>query len=249
MRLAFLLPTNDPETFNSFFMTSIKHLKSIANKLIFCINFQPPFTMEEVEKVVSKMQNIGFEIRYVFNEYIVERRGLIPFNKIRYDCAKLCSEAELYGLCDDDFEFLIDADLMINDIISKFEKESEIGVIQCTNRPSIFPFGYFERHAKYHNYYTDSGLFFRNIHYIENDILVYPSDALECLGACEEYIIGLTLAQRGLKTLLRSRSSIVHHRVYTADGGSPNCWGSEEILYGEKGVLNYVKSKFKEVLK
>lgn len=249
MKLALLLPTNDPETFNNFFMSSVDQLKFISDKLIFCINFQPPFMNEDVQNIVDKLQNMGFEVRYTFNEYNIERKGLIPFNKIRYDCARLCPEADLYALCDDDFNFLKDSDLMINEIIEKFENDKSLGVIQCTSLPRIFPFGYFKKEAKYHNYYTDSGFFFRNIHNEDKDILVYPSDALECLGACEEFIIGLTLAERGYTTMLRSRSAIMHCREYVDNGESPYGWGGEEVLYGKNGVLTYVKSRFREVLK
>lgn len=249
MKLALLLPTNDPNTFKKIFIKSIGYLKPIADKLIFCLNFQAPFTKRAIQKHVTELRKTGFEVRYAFNEYNIERKGLIPFNKIRYDCARLCPEADLYALCDDDFNFLKDSDLMINEIIEKFEKDKTLGVIQCTSLPRIFPFGYFKKEAKYHNYYTDSGFFFRNIHNEDKDILVYPSDALECLGACEEFIIGLTLAERGYTTMLRSRSAIMHCREYVDNGESPYGWGGEEVLYGKKGVLTYVKSRFREVLK
>lgn len=249
MKLALLLPTNDPNTFNNLFMSSVEQLKFIANKLIFCINFQPPFIKEDVQNIINKLKNMGFEVRHTFNEYKIERKGLIPFNKIRYDCATLCPEADLFALCDDDFNFLKDSDLMLNEIIEKFESDKSLGVIQCTTLPRIFPFGYFKKEAKYHNYYTDSGFFFRNIHNEDKDVLVYPSDALECLGACEEFIIGLTLAEHGYMTMLRSRSAIMHCREYVDNGESPYGWGGEEIVNGNKGVLTYVKSRFREVLK
>lgn len=249
MKLALLLPTNDPNTFKNTFIKSVRHLKSIADKLVFCLNFQNPFNKWSIHKYVAKLRKMGFEVRYTFNEYNIERKGLIPFNKIRYDCARLCPEADLFALCDDDFDFLKDSDLMINEIIEKFENDKTLGVVQCTSLPKIFPFGYFKKEAKYHNYYTDSGFFFRNIHNEDKDILVYPSDALECLGACEEFIIGLTLAEHGYMTMLRSRSAIMHCREYVDNGESPYGWGGEEIVNGNKGVLTYVKSRFREVLK
>lgn len=246
-RLAFLLPTNDPAVFDNIFMKSVENLKYISDKILFAINFQKPFTKAMADDRVSQLTKMGFEVRYTFNEYTYERKGLIPFNKIRYDCAVLCPEIELYALCDDDFEFTRDSDLMVQNIIDKFDEDKSIGLIQCSCKPYFFPTGYFKQNVARHNYYTDNGFFFRNIHNQDANVLVYPSTALQCVGACEEYIIGLELVKHGYEVYLRTYSSILHHRQVNQNGDSPYAWGGQEILHSKNGIFTYIENNYKEI--
>ena len=247
-KLALLLPTNDKKAFDDIFIKSVENLKYIADKILFAINFQKPFTKTDIKKRVKKLIKMGFEVRYTFNEYVYDRQGMIPFNKIRYDCALLCPEVELYALCDDDFQFLADSDIMIQDIIDKFNEHPKLGVIQCTHKPMFIPRMYMKRDPNSHNFYTDSGFFFRNIHKEDSNVLVYPKNALNCVGACEEYIIGLELAKHEYEVYLRTYSSILHHRRMTIGGDSPYHWGGQEILLSKNGVFTFVNENYKNIL-
>ena len=120
--MTFLLPTNDPDTFYRHLYPTFDVLLPIKESISFAINFQPPWTEEIADKVVLELRKKSFAVDCRFSRYTVEKRGEIPFNRIRYDCATLRPYSEVYALCDDDFEFREGADLMIREIITLFRQ-------------------------------------------------------------------------------------------------------------------------------
>ena len=245
MMMTFLLPTNDPCTFFKRIYPTFDVLLPIKDKISFAINFQPPWTDEMAYKVISELLKKGFAFDLKFSRYTIENRGEIPFNRIRYDCATLRPDSEIYALCDDDFEFREGADLMIREIIELFENDDSLGVIQCYESPRLEKYYINVREPKTHAFFTSNGFFFRNLYAKEKgDILVYPSDALGLVGACEEFIIGLSLTERGYKLLKRTRSKIGHYREKFAFDENQRHWGTDKICFGKNGVLSYVKEKY-----
>lgn len=246
MKIVFLLPTNDKKTFNRIFMKSVHNLKRVADKIAFAINFQAPFSRYEAKKKVKKLLKMGFEVKYSYNNYETKKIGFIPFNKIRYDCALMYPNAEIYALCDDDFEFKLHIGAMIEDIIKQFDENNNLGIIQCSN--NFFPFkNYLKKNRRYHTYFTDNGFFFRNIHHIDNNVLVYPSEALCVKGAGEETIIGLELASRGYDVWVRTHSEIKHHRNLI-NHSSPYGWDGLEVTMSEEGLTPFINNRYKDFL-
>lgn len=246
MKIIFLLPTNDKKTFDNIFMKSVDNLKRVCDKIAFAINFQKPFTKAGAKLRVRKLKKMGFEVKYSYNHYKVDKVGFIPFNKIRYDCALMCPDADIYALCDDDFEFLSHADVMLEDIIKQFKENKNIGVIQCSN--SIFPLkNYIKKNRRYHTYFTDCGFFFRNVHKEDKNVLVFPTEALNVKGAGEESIIGLELANRGYDVWVRTHSEILHHRNLI-NHCSPYKWDGLEVTMSEEGLQPFVNNYYKEFL-
>ena len=243
--MTFLLPTNDPDTFYRRIYPTFDTLLPIKDMISFAINFQPPWGEDEANKVVKELRDKGFAVDCKFSRYFVEERGEIPFNRIRYDCATLRPDSEIYALCDDDFEFREGAELMIREIIAMFRRDSALGVVQCYETPNLDKCYIKVKDTKKHAYFTSNGFFFRNLYTKEKgDILVYPSDALELVGACEEFVIGLTLTERGYTLLKRTRSRIGHYRERFARNEDQRYWGRDEICFGKRGIFSYIKEKY-----
>lgn len=102
--LGILIPTNQPEIMFNFLLSdeSLLSLKSVAPYATFLINFQSPWTESSIESCVSRLKAAGFSVKYCYNSYTIAKRGHVPFNNIRNDCAKLMPEAKYYLLMDDD---------------------------------------------------------------------------------------------------------------------------------------------------
>lgn len=247
-KLCFLLPTNDPASMRKYLLPTISVLTPVAAEICFAINFQSPYTQQDIVEVIDKFAKNGIEVKYKVSKYDVSRKGMIPFNRIRYDCATLYPDADYYALCDDDFVLCEDSDLMVQDLLHEFDSNDSIGVIQCDRKPPFIPFAYSKREPKFHMYYTSTGFFFRNLHKEDKDTLVFPQNAVDLLGAGEEYIIGLELASRGYDTYVRTRSTIWHCRELDDNGNSVQGWGTSEIVNGHRGTLNYIRKRYKEVI-
>ncbi len=243
--MTFLLPTNDPDTFYRRIYPTFDVLLPIKDMITFAINFQPPWMEETAYRVVSELREKGFTVDSKFSKYKVERRGEIPFNRIRYDCATLRPYSEVYALCDDDFEFREGAELMIREIIAMFRRDSALGVIQCYESRDLEKYYIKVNEPRKHAFFTSNGFFFRNLYAKEKgDILVYPSDALSLVGACEEFVIGLSLTERGYTLLKRTRSRIGHYRERFALDENQRYWGIDEICFGRRGIFSYIKEKY-----
>ncbi|MCI8728400.1 MAG: hypothetical protein HFK07_01080 [Clostridia bacterium] len=243
--MTFLLPTNDPDTFYRHLYPTFDVLLPIKESISFAINFQPPWTEEIADKVVLELRKKSFAVDCRFSRYTVEKRGEIPFNRIRYDCATLRPYSEVYALCDDDFEFREGADLMIREIITLFRRDSDLGVVQCYESPNLDKYYIKVEDPRKHAFFTSNGFFFRNLYANgKGDVLVYPYDALGLVGACEEFIIGLSLTERGHTLLKRTRSRIKHYRERFTLDENQRYWGTDGICFGKRGIFSYIKEKY-----
>lgn len=247
MKIGMLLPTCEPNTFNKIFLPSVKNLIGAKDKLIFAINYQEPWIIDEILAANDCLENMGFEIRSEFNQYEKPAQGYIYFNKIRYDCATMVKDCGILALCDDDFQFINGADAMIENIIEKFTAEEKLGILQCNWLKPLLMIDNKICDPLRFAYFTSSGLFFRNI-YEPTGILAFPDEALDKVGAGEEFIIGYTLAKYGYITKTQGNSKIRHLRELGSDRYSPHGWDKKEVVMNEiNGISPYIFKLYNEL--
>lgn len=239
MKIGLLLPTNKPNVFNEVFLPSLHNIASAKSEIVLSINFQSPWTIDMINEAIKKIKNIGIDVVYSYNTYVSKDTGRIKFNKIRYDCAvPIANNVDIFALCDDDFRFDEECGNMLLNIIDYFENDASLGIIQCHKTHPIIPLSLITVDPTKHIYYTDNGFFFRKI----NDHIVFPNDALNNVGAGEEYIIGLSLSCLGYTTKIRTKSKITHLVNYA--NMKNNEWGTEEIIYSKYGNKTYILNKY-----
>lgn len=104
--LGLIMPTIEPYTLKKYWLPSLKNIKEIADIANICINFQDPYTQDEVDSIVSEIESYGFEVHYQLRgKYEVPGKGMVPFNKIRNDTVMLNPNSLIYVLTDDDFSY------------------------------------------------------------------------------------------------------------------------------------------------
>lgn len=247
MKIGMLLPTCEPSTFKNIFLATVEHLIGAKDNLVFAINYQEPWTKEELDSANKRLENMGFEVRYTFNHYDRPSEGHIFFNKIRYDCAVMAKDCEIMALCDDDFEFIIGADKMMNYVIENFEFNQRLGVLQCNQYRFMSLFDNKTHDPMKFVYFTGDGLFFRNI-YKDTGVLCFPEEALDKVGAGEEFVIGYTLTKFGYLTKTLGNSKIRHRREVNSNNQSPYGWDKKEVVMNEvNGISPYIYKLFDEL--
>ena len=70
--LCFVLPTCDVDSMNEHLLPSLKNLGRLKAYASFGIIFQPPYTNEDMEKVIAEFDKLGLEYRYEYKEYEYE---------------------------------------------------------------------------------------------------------------------------------------------------------------------------------
>ena len=80
--LTFVMPTNEPDVFEKFFMNGLDNFLEMRDYCTFAINFQKPWTDDHIDDVVSRIEEKGFNVVHSFNSYEFTP-PYVPINKIR----------------------------------------------------------------------------------------------------------------------------------------------------------------------
>lgn len=136
-KITFLLPTCEPDEMFKHLLPSINILKESKDIINFAICFQPPYTEEQVKKVLDEFDKYGFIYKYFYKDYQV-KKPYTPLIKMRNDCALLFPDSLVYGLLDDDMSFV---KVKINDqlklALDTFINNDKIGVIAFKTSRSV----------------------------------------------------------------------------------------------------------------
>lgn len=198
-RLGFLIPTNSPDTFKSLFLPSIDNLLSARKYVKFLINFQKPWTEDEISEVVSEIRGKGFSVDYRINSYSVEGKGLVPFNRIRNDAFLIDTSLDYYMITDDDMVFLPESpslgrdagDQILEDIIF-LDRHPEFGVIFHRGRSPLYRYvsdSIFGEDYKKISQCNEKGIVFRVIEDSDGVRRLFPEGSEDLLGSDEEKVL------------------------------------------------------------
>lgn len=211
------LPTNEPKTAFDYILSSLEYFKEVAPITTFLFNFQAPWTDEDIKKAVDMCESYGFEVRYTYNSYTVEGRGLVPFNQIRHDACALMPEGKFFALTDDDFKYRWgtaknnrSAGQQYVDTIHYLTTHEKCGLV-------LMGGSLFKKIPRHHigpvdlqnTFITGHGYVMRSLG--PDVALTLPVDALWCLGSDEEKVCAGARLSRGYYPAKFGNSRTLHY--------------------------------------
>lgn len=234
--LGLVIPTNEPNTAYSHILKSIDAFKEVAPISTFLINFQDPWTRDQMIEVVNLIKNYGFDVEYSFNTYEVKGKGLVPINKIRNDTAMMLPDAKFYALIDDDFTFRYGTEKMNKtagqqyvDVIHYMMNHPNCGLVMMGGTliktppryviaPTILP----------NSYLTNRGYILKAMNPEDGQFL--PKDAIDLLGSDEDRVLAAYRLYNGLYPAKMSSSRTTHYDNSVVPGYKMYEWNTQEIL-------------------
>lgn len=256
-----VFPTNEPDTAFEFLFKSLENLKVIAPISTFLINFQSPWTPEQMEEAINIIKSYGFGVKQVFSTYEIKGKGLIPINRIREESARLMPNAELYALIDDDMTFLSPSAKM-----SKTGGEQYLDAIHyMINHPkcgiALFGGSLYRKTPSYYlkpvdivnTYLTTKGIIYKNISKDASKGLLIPIEAIDLVGSDEERVAAGYRLVNGYYPVKTRNTRVNHyenHRVKNStkrgnlvtSGTDAYGWNTQEIL--EKNNTKFIRENF-----
>lgn len=150
--ICFIVPTSEPDSLKRLLLSSLDNIQNIKEYTKFSIVFQPPYTDQDIDDVVSVFKEKDICLEYQFKEYSYES-GRTPLLKIRNDCSKLCPNSLFYALLDDDMTFLPPTELksiglQYLNLVYRLLTDSKISVGKIGNSS---PFEYSDKVFAYDN--------------------------------------------------------------------------------------------------
>lgn len=250
-----IMPTIEPYTLRKYWLPSLKNIKEIASIANICINFQDPYTQEDVDEIVSEIKSYGFKVYYQLRDkYDIPGKGLVPFNKIRNDTVMLNPHSLFYVLTDDDFSYQ-----------GASAKSPSAGVqylraiyymLSYPNCGCVLTGGSMYRYnpintigpTRYINgewYITGKSLFLKSMR--EHGYELFPDDSLELYGAKEECLLCASRINEGLFPAKFGNARIRHdenrnHDKEIKPGHEEFGWLKDEIV--ENNVNEYIRSHY-----
>ena len=254
--LALVIPTNEPYVFANYFMPSlIENMTDIKDFCTIAINFQDPYTNDQVEEYVARIQDAGFKVNYVLNpKYPVEKKGYVPFNRIRNDAVKLVPDAQFYALTDDDFKYLgkslksPSAGEQYLRVLHYMLTHPLCGLVSMSGSMYRFiPINHIGMMKTIDNewYITGKGMIYRRM----PDFPLFSDDALDLKGAGEEKLLAAYRLYAGYYPAKMSNSRTQHEEIKSGkkdpnvvDSGVMYGWYEEQIF--EENINKYLNEKF-----
>lgn len=239
--LTLVLPTNEPTTFYTYFLKSLHNMKSVAPITTVAINFQEPWTEEEISDAVSKIRDLGFECKWSFNKYKIEGKGRVPFNRIRDDASKLVPNSLIFALTDDDFEYKGPSGSINKtagdqylDAVHYMLTHERCGIISMVGtlyrkvpRNHIGP-------CSLHNIYiTNKGFLLKSLNAIGGEGYTLPVGCLDLVGSDEERVstgARMALGYYPAKLPFARTGHYENHGKSVVSGETMYGWNEEDIL-------------------
>ena len=149
--LVFVLPTCEPDEMFKHLYPSLHYLKTGKNFIKFAICFQPPYTNEEIDKVIKELDNLEIPYKYIVKDYEVIR-PYTPLLQMRNDCAMLYPNADYYALLDDDMSFTDESCVKYLKVcVDRLDEDPDLSVIALNDYP-----------RSYENFFaTNNGIIYR----------------------------------------------------------------------------------------
>ena len=250
--LGLVFSTNEPDTAYSHIMKSIDAFKEVAPISTFLINFQEPWTDEQIQESIELIKSYGFSVRCTFNTYTVTGKGLVPINKIRNDTAMLMPEAKFYALIDDDMTFRYGTDKMNKsagqqyvDVIHYMTMHQNCGIVMMGGILIKTPPRYVIAPTSLPNsYLTNRGYILKAMS--KDDGVFLPNDAVDLLGSDEDRVLAAYRLYYGLYPAKMSNSRTTHYDNTSVPGYKMYEWNTLEILNANNHgfIRSHYKSDF-----
>jgi len=257
MKLTYILPTCEPDSMFKFLLPTIYLLKPIKHLLEFNICFQPPYTKNDIKKVLDEFKKCHIKVNYMFKDYKVVK-PYTPLIKMRNDCAMMSPNSDIYGLIDDDMSFE-DKSICgyIRDMINRFETESSLAAISFYNQP--------EMNYRENFYSTNAGLFYRGGKYygfkgllpkyitefnkkVNLKVPYNNENLLRLFGGHQDKFCAMTRLATGDYGDCIINVPVNHLENRIARGDKAHGWKDAEILEGSIAsfIVKYFNSRFME---
>lgn len=201
MKIAFIIPTNNPESYLEYFHNTRQYLYSLrdfVDELYLSFVFQYPWEKKKIKKTIKELECDGFKVRYC-----IEPVYTIPsMNRLRRIGMKLCSFASYFIIADDNFKFskgystrpeLGDSGQRYIECIKYLEKKPSCGVLQCEGALGGSIHGPGIKPVRVGTFWTCYGLFLRNIGVKK----IVPKKLDKLLSGLEESVFVYHIIERG----------------------------------------------------
>lgn len=251
-----ILPTIEPYTMRKYFLSSLENLKEIAPIANVCINFQNPYTQEDVDEIVSKIESYGFKVYWQLREkYEVPKKGYVQFNKIRNDAVKLNPNSLIYVLTDDDFSYQGPSPKSpsagvqyLRTIFYMLNHYEKCGCVLTGGSMYRYnPINTIGPTKDFNNewFITGKSLFLRSMR--DYGYELFPEDSLELYGAKEECLLCASRINEGLFPAKFGNARIKHdenrnHDENIQPGYEEFGWLEDEII--ENNVNKYIRDHY-----
>lgn len=211
--LAIILPTNDYQLLNDYFLRNLDNLTSAKDNIEILFNLQG-LTDEQVKSVEQRCESLQLKYKILRKKYEIKQKGHTPYNAIRQDTAYLDQNVKYYCLMDDDM-ILLDknkvSDESIGDqllsCIDYLDNHPDCGSIvldnsskQGTRKSEIteVPIDY--------KCFVVNGLILRNT--MSGNLV--PEDAYELVGRGEDMLAVAARLSQGYYPAKLSYTSVLH---------------------------------------
>lgn len=203
LSIGIVVPTNNPKNMETKFVRSLEHISEIQDRTKILINFQPPYTQNIIDRVVSSIQEKGYDVDYVFDE---EYDKPIKIALIRERCALLDPNLNTYMIADDNFKFSpgttkspYSSGQRYLEALEYMEKFPNCGGVQCMGFLGGYTYGRKIRPAWNYWFGSRQGLILRNIKdELSGNVVLAPSEEfLELRGGLEELMYPYARMERG----------------------------------------------------
>lgn len=251
-RITFLLPTCEPDTLFTYFLPTVNKLKNIKNLIEFNICFQPPYTNEQIDRVIQELDKQGFKYNYIYKDYEI-KKPFTPLVRMRNDCALLSPDAEFYCLLDDDMSF--EDESCCNSFIEAltlFDNDNNLGVISLFNLPCD--------NWRENFYSTNSGLIYRGGSFfgfkglmpenllefkgIKTRVPYEGENLLELFGGFQDKFCAMCRLATGLTGLTIHDVKINHVENRKLRGAIAHGW--DDAKYKEGSIALFITKYFNE---
>ena len=79
-KITFLLPTCEPDEMFKHLLPSLEKIQLAKDYINFAICFQPPYTEEEITKVLNELNRLQFNYKYFYKDYKVVK----PYTPLQF---------------------------------------------------------------------------------------------------------------------------------------------------------------------
>lgn len=247
-KITFLLPTCEPDEMFAHLYPSLPRIVKGRNFLQFAICFQPPYTDDQITKVITRLSELGFEYKYMYKDYQVVK-PYTPLIKMRNDCAMLYPDSDAYALLDDDMSF--ESMSVVYDYLEaarRFQKDEHLAVVALNNYPRQYE-NYFATNQgvcyRGGKYYGFQGLVPEYLHQIPGFKTKVPyqgENLLNLFGGFQDKFCGMIRLCNGDKLDQVSYVKVKHVENRKQRGAQGHGW--ESAKYQEGSIGHFIQKYF-----
>jgi len=256
-KITFLLPTCEPDEMFKHLLPSLEKIQLAKDYINFAICFQPPYTEEEINKVINELNRLQFNYKYFYKDYKVVK-PYTPLIRMRTDCSLLYPDSLVYGLLDDDMSF--ESDICAGDLITilnQFVVRDNLGVIAVKSIDKCY--------FMYNCFATDCGIFYRggisygfkglmpeNLYQFKGIETLIPDykgeNLLNLFGGYQDKFCANVRILRGDQVLILNNCFVYHVQNRKERGAIGHGWLKAQDLEGSiaQFIIKYYNKTFLE---